>query len=716
MADSPSTTPHSAIKSPYFPLLISRKARPFGYVFTSVFVAFTVFLVLNLSGYTPPWFKSIFHTSSLYSSSIFSHFFSNSSLQKSNSQTHLPFPPPSNTQFHFNDSDSLKQKNLSVSYQSSSKEFGKKQIEAKGGDNNVEVDLRKNGTKDGVFERPKVELVSNRSESNGTSSDTLPEKQRKQSWLERMNGCNVFEGKWVRDDSYPLYLPGSCPHIDEPFNCFLNGRADNGYEKYRWQPKDCNIPRMTPLLILVPQGSGQPRVWNALFGRDCNDWEMDQVAAFFSLLHSHTPRSEEVDKLVWGPSRKGIFASEHSIKCCIILQEFASLGNSCYLGGGTGLGRGPRVWNLIPSCLMWTIWRERNNRTFENLETPLAKVLELFFVSLYDWSKAWGLTASPSVGEFLESFACNTFDSLLLNGRDMLKLLRGKRLVFVGDSLNRNMWESLVCILRNSVEDQSRVFEASGRIEFRTEGSYSFIFKDYNCSVEFFRSPFLVQEWEMPDTNGSKKETLRLDVIERSSDRYKSADVLIFNTGHWWTHDKTSRGKDYYQEGNHTYGEMNVKEAFRKALTTWARWVDTNIDPKKTLVFFRGYSPNHFRGGRWNSGGQCDNETKPIKNEAYLATYPRKMRIFESVMRGMKIPIYYLNITRMTDFRKDAHPSIYRKQNLTEEERISPLRYQDCSHWCLPGVPDTWNELIYAQLLIKHNQQQHQGLQKIPVV
>lgn len=64
-----------------------------------------------------------------------------------------------------------------------------------------------------------------------------------------------------------------------------------------------------------------------------------------------------------------------------------------------------------------------------------------------------------------------------LNGRDMLALLRGKRLVFVGDSLNRNMWESLVCILRNSVEEKTRVFEASGRYEFRSEGSYSFIFK-----------------------------------------------------------------------------------------------------------------------------------------------------------------------------------------------------------------------------------------------
>lgn len=59
----------------------------------------------------------------------------------------------------------------------------------------------------------------------------------------------------------------------------------------------------------------------------------------------------------------------------------------------------------------------------------------------------------------------------------MLERLRGKRLVYVGDSLNRNMWESLVCTLRNSVKDKRKVFEASGREEFRTEGSYSFVFE-----------------------------------------------------------------------------------------------------------------------------------------------------------------------------------------------------------------------------------------------
>ncbi len=68
------------------------------------------------------------------------------------------------------------------------------------------------------------------------------------------------------------------------------------------------------------------------------------------------------------------------------------------------------VWNLIPSCLMWTVWRERNSCIFENKELALDKLLEIFFGVLFDWSRAWGLTSSPSIGDFLASLA---FDNII---------------------------------------------------------------------------------------------------------------------------------------------------------------------------------------------------------------------------------------------------------------------------------------------------------------
>lgn len=52
---------------------------------------------------------------------------------------------------------------------------------------------------------------------------------------------------------------------------------------------------------------------------------------------------------------------------------------------------------------------------------------------------------------------------------------------------------------------------------------------------------------------------------------------------------------NYYQEGSHVYRELSAEEAYRKALQTWGRWVDTNIDHTRTKVFFRGYSSSHFR-------------------------------------------------------------------------------------------------------------------------
>lgn len=56
--------------------------------------------------------------------------------------------------------------------------------------------------------------------------------------------CQLFTGTWVRDDSYPMYQYSDCPFIDPEFNCQLYGRPDSGYLKYRWQPLNCELPRL----------------------------------------------------------------------------------------------------------------------------------------------------------------------------------------------------------------------------------------------------------------------------------------------------------------------------------------------------------------------------------------------------------------------------------------------------------------------------------------
>ena len=45
------------------------------------------------------------------------------------------------------------------------------------------------------------------------------------------------------------------------------------------------------------------------------------------------------------------------------------------------------IWNLVPGCLMWTIWTERNQRSFEDIEKSMAQLLDLCQQTLFDWSR-----------------------------------------------------------------------------------------------------------------------------------------------------------------------------------------------------------------------------------------------------------------------------------------------------------------------------------------
>lgn len=65
--------------------------------------------------------------------------------------------------------------------------------------------------------------------------------------------------------------------------------------------------------------------------------------------------------------------------------------------------------------------------------------------------------------------------------------------------------------------------------------------KDYKCTVEFYVSHFLVRE-DKARLGRRRVQTLRIDAIDRGTSRWRGADVLVFNSAHWWSHYKTKSG------------------------------------------------------------------------------------------------------------------------------------------------------------------------------
>ncbi|KAJ8900286.1 hypothetical protein K2173_024926 [Erythroxylum novogranatense] len=267
------------------------------------------------------------------------------------------------------------------------------------------------------------------------------------------------------------------------------------------------------------------------------------------------------------------------------------------------------------------------------------------------------------------------------NGREFLARFRGKKIMYVGDSVSVNHFESLLCLLHSAVPD----------LRVTSKSTNTTLTVTFRVSIVMFLTHYLI------DIEEEKiGRVLKLDSL-KSGDIWKKADVLIFNTWLWWYRGGSKQPWDYVQEGDTIIKDMDRMAAFRKGLTTWAKWVDSDVDTTKTSLFPRNFPFSlqfiscYVSGKDWNETGvtNCGKETKPLSGSVYPGGSPSTLNVVEDVLSSIKKPVHLLNITTLSQLRKDAHPSSY-----------NGFKAMDCTHWCIAGVPDTWNELLYAALIL----------------
>ncbi|KAM3274117.1 hypothetical protein ACQJBY_043351 [Aegilops geniculata] len=293
------------------------------------------------------------------------------------------------------------------------------------------------------------------------------------------------------------------------------------------------------------------------------------------------------------------------------------------------------------------------------------------------------------------------------NATKLLEKLRNKRMVFVGDSINRNQWVSMVCMVEASIPEGQKM-------RVYNDSLISFTAFEYNATIDFYWSPLILESnSDNPIIHRVEYRIIRAEKIEKHARAWGNADVIVFNSYLWWRKQKPDMKMKVmygsFEDGDAKLDEVEMVEGFEIALKKLTEWVGANVN-NKTKIYFAGSSPTHTWASDWggDDSNKCLNESEPIQKVGYkgattdYSMMDKAKQIFRPLeQKGINVQI--LNFTQLTDYRIDAHPTVFRRQftPLTKEQIANPSSYADCTHWCLPGVPDVWNHFLYSYLVQK---------------
>ncbi|CAI9774091.1 unnamed protein product [Fraxinus pennsylvanica] len=287
--------------------------------------------------------------------------------------------------------------------------------------------------------------------------------------------------------------------------------------------------------------------------------------------------------------------------------------------------------------------------------------------------------------------------------KKFLELMRGKTLAFIGDSVARNQMESLLCILWQVEVPKNRGNRRMQRYYFRSTST---------MIVRIWSSWLVHQSSEPFDFAPAGVVKLHLDAPDEVFMQYiMDFDVIVLSSGHWFAkqsvyilNNEIMGGQLWWPDKSRQKKIDNI-EAFGISIETIVTALVTHRN-YTGLTIIRSFSPDHYEGGAWNTGGSCTGKVRPaldselVENGFTNIMHEKQVTGFNRAMKKKrnKSKIELMDITEAFSHRHDGHPGPYRSPDPNKITKRGPDGRpppQDCLHWCMPGPVDTWNELVF---------------------
>ncbi|KAH6783034.1 TRICHOME BIREFRINGENCE-LIKE 18 [Perilla frutescens var. hirtella] len=300
------------------------------------------------------------------------------------------------------------------------------------------------------------------------------------------------------------------------------------------------------------------------------------------------------------------------------------------------------------------------------------------------------------------------------DAKKFLELMRGKTLAFIGDSVARNQMESMLCILWQVEVPKNRGNKKMQRYYFRSTST---------MIVRIWSSWLVHQTPEPFDYAPAGVTKLHLDAPDEGFMEYITGfDVVVLSSGHWFAKQSVYIlnneivGGQLWWPDKSRHMKINNIEAFGISVESIITAMGTH--PNYTgLTIVRSFSPDHYEGGAWNTGGSCTGKERPaqegelVENGFTNIMHEKQVTGFNRGLKKKtnKSKMKMMDITEVFSYRHDGHPGPYRSPDPNKITKRGPDGKpppQDCLHWCMPGPVDTWNELVFEIIRREFNGRQ----------